>query len=472
MDRISNHSLFVWSLAVKTWVPRLPRKGGPTYLALANEIAAAIEKGELRAGSRLPPQRELAELLKIDVTTVSRAMTVAQQRGLVIARGRAGSYVATPRRVVAPPRSTIDLAVNYPPPLSDESQDVVREAMRDAARSAEPEDLLEYPRRGWEKHGERALPWFEMLRLSTDASHIAVAGGAQQALIGINAVLCEPGDAIIAPGLTYPGMMTIARRMGLRVFGVEMDEQGIIPSSLAEVSGRVHARYVYVVPTFDNPTTATARDRRRAELADVIERANLLLVEDDGHAALLEKPIAPVSSHIPQRSYYVSGMSKAVSPGLRTAYVVTPSVTDAYRVSSALVSLGQFPAPIAVEATSRLIESGAVSELNRDLRSIANRRWEIARRILPELQAGIAETNYFGWLSLPNRWRADGFMERCRELGVQLSASSAFAVNSKFVTNGLRVCLGAPTAVNDMEAALEIIASVMREDPSVMRPPY
>src|SRR6185503_18128565 len=77
MDRRSNHSLFVWSLAMKTWVPRLPRKGGPTYLALANEIAAAIEKGELRAGSRLPPQRELAEILKIDVTTVSRAMTVA-----------------------------------------------------------------------------------------------------------------------------------------------------------------------------------------------------------------------------------------------------------------------------------------------------------------------------------------------------------------------------------------------------------
>src|SRR5207253_2170031 len=232
------------------------------------------------------------------------------------------------------------------------------------------------------------------------------------------------------------------------------------------------AKYVYVVPTFDNPSTATARDRRRAELADVIERANLLLVEDDGHAALLENPIAPVSSHIPQRSYYISSMSKAVSPGLRTSYVVTPSVTDAYRVSSALVSLGQFPAPIAVEATSRLIESGAVAELSRDLRTTAGRRWKIARRILPELRAGIAESNHFGWLTLPNRWRADGFMERCRELGVQLSTSTAFAVNSKFVTNGLRVCLGAPTNVDELEAALEIIASVMREDPSVMRPPY
>lgn len=457
---------------MKTWVPRLPRHGGPTYLALVDALAAAIEKGELLVGSRLPPQRELAQLLKIDVTTVSRAMTVAQQRGLVVARGRAGSYVASPRRSAAPSRSTIDLAVNYPPPLSAELQNVVREAMREAARTAEAEDLLEYPRRGWQKHGEHALPWFEMLRLSTNASHIAVAGGAQQALVGINAVLCEPGDAIIAAGLTYPGMMTIARRMGLRVFGVEMDEQGIIPSSLAEVSDRVRAKYVYVVPTFDNPTTATARDKRRAELAAVIERANLVLVEDDGHAPLLENPIAPVTSHIPQRSYYISSMSKSVSPGLRTSYVVTPSVTDAYRVSSALVSLGQFPAPVAVEATSRLIESGAIADLTRDLRVTASDRWQIARRILPELQAGIAETNHFGWLPLPNRWRGDAFMERCRELGVQLSTSAAFAVNSKFITNGLRVCLGAPAAASDLESALEIIASVMREDPSVLRPPY
>ena len=457
---------------MKTWVPRLPRDRGPTYVALAEALSDAVQSGHLAAGTRLPPQRTLAKDLGIDLTTVSRAMALAQTRGLVVARGRAGSFVARSKQQSIPALTMVDLSVNYPPPLSEDLQKAMRGTFREVVQNADASELLDYPRSSWVDHTAQAARWCGMLRLPVEESRIAVAGGAQQALLAITSVLCERGDTIVASGLTYPGMMTIARRLGVRVVGVDFDAHGIIPEALEEALRRLQARYVYVVPTFDNPTTATADIRRRAKLAAVIDKAGAYLVEDDGHAALLEKPIAPLSSLIPERSYYVSSLSKSVSPGLRTAYVVTPSAQAATKLSTTLIALGQFPAPVVVSVSSKLIESGTATEMTAGMRQSASERWEIAHRVLPELQAGVTDTNHFGWLPLPRAWRAENFADRTRSMGTAVTAASAFAVSTRFAVGAVRVCLGAPASLEVLESALTVIASILRDDSVVSPPPY
>ena len=103
--------------AVGTAAAVVPIPGVVAATRLAGVILAeGIRAGELPVGWRLPPQRDLARSLRIDLTTVSRAIREAQQRGLIVTRGRAGSFVASPP---TDPGSTsvIDLSINFPPPI-------------------------------------------------------------------------------------------------------------------------------------------------------------------------------------------------------------------------------------------------------------------------------------------------------------------------------------------------------------------
>uniref|UniRef100_UPI0035B23C40 GntR family transcriptional regulator n=1 Tax=Sphingopyxis sp. TaxID=1908224 RepID=UPI0035B23C40 len=96
------------------WIPDLARAGGAKYVAIAEAIAKAVATGTLRAGDRLPPQRDLAARLGIDLTTVTKAYEQARERGLIGARGRAGSFVLPQDAIAAgpPPRDT---GMNMPP---------------------------------------------------------------------------------------------------------------------------------------------------------------------------------------------------------------------------------------------------------------------------------------------------------------------------------------------------------------------
>jgi DNA-binding transcriptional MocR family regulator len=99
------------------WLPDLTEGRAPKYLAIADALGSAIERGNLSSGDRLPPQRDLAARLGVDLTTVTRAYETARQRGLIEARGRAGSFVrgASPAQIEDAAR--VDTGMNMPPEL-------------------------------------------------------------------------------------------------------------------------------------------------------------------------------------------------------------------------------------------------------------------------------------------------------------------------------------------------------------------
>jgi DNA-binding transcriptional MocR family regulator len=175
---------------------------------------------------------------------------------------------------------------------------------------------------------------------------------------------------------------------------------------------------------------------------------------------------------VPERSYYLSGLSKSVSPGLRTAFVVAPSAEESSRLRAALVSLGQFPAPIAAAAAAAAVDRGIATAAAAAMRRGAAARWTVAADILPELQSGADTTNHFGWLRLPARWRGDAFATRVRALGVEVTPASAFAVTPGLSVAAVRVCLGAPATLKQLAGGLEVLAATLAEDPAVIRVYY
>src|ERR671912_473701 len=96
------------------WRPRIDRKAGPLYLALAAAIAHDMQSGRLKAGERLPPHRELADALGVTVTTVTRGYSEAERRGLVRGEVGRGTFVRPPAfTTAAPPDSGVtDLGTN------------------------------------------------------------------------------------------------------------------------------------------------------------------------------------------------------------------------------------------------------------------------------------------------------------------------------------------------------------------------
>ena len=101
-------------------MPALGRSSGPVYLAIAEAIAGDIAAGRLQPGTRLPPQRTLAEALGIDFTTVTRAYAEAGKRGLVEGRVGHGTYVRLRQKQAAPgPGRAVDISMNLPPRFED-----------------------------------------------------------------------------------------------------------------------------------------------------------------------------------------------------------------------------------------------------------------------------------------------------------------------------------------------------------------
>jgi len=156
---------------------------------------------------------------------------------------------------------------------------------------------------------------------------ILVASGSQGVLDAIGKVLLDPGDLVAVEAPTYLGAIQAFSPYQPDYVEIATDNEGVIPESLDEVLAANHVKLVYLVPTFQNPTGRTVPLGRRLQIAEIIERHGVLLVEDDPYGALRFRGdrVPPIASLAPRHVVYVSTLSKVFAPGLRIGYTVAPS---------------------------------------------------------------------------------------------------------------------------------------------------
>jgi DNA-binding transcriptional MocR family regulator len=148
-----------------TWIPTLV-SDKPRYVAIADAIAADLTGGKLKAGDRLPPQRELAWKLGVTIGTVTRAYQEASKRGLLSGEVGRGSYLRDPRPNYAAAQSIssgveaglLDMQMSAPPRVSQLVD--FETALRDISRDPGWLDLLDYPSaQGFTRHREAGAQW-------------------------------------------------------------------------------------------------------------------------------------------------------------------------------------------------------------------------------------------------------------------------------------------------------------------------
>jgi DNA-binding transcriptional MocR family regulator len=169
---------------------------------------------------------------------------------------------------------------------------------------------------------------FELRGLPASASEILVTTGSQQALGLVADVLIDPGDSVLVENPSYLAALQSFSLAGARLVPVPCDEEGIDPDLLPALIARHHPKFLYLVPTFQNPTGRTMPDARRRRLAAVAAEHGLWLVEDDPYGELRYdgEPLKPIAAYpgARDRTVSVSSLSKVLAPGLRIGFLRAP----------------------------------------------------------------------------------------------------------------------------------------------------
>ena len=201
------------------------------------------------------------------------------------------------------------------------------EAMRDACQRVltdTPREALQYaasegygPLRDW------VAAQLGTQGMKVDAEQVLITTGSQQGLDLVGKVLIDAGSRVAVEAPTYLGALQAFTPYEPEFVAVDCDEQGPVASALAAAAG---ARFLYLLPNFQNPSGRSMGAARRAEVVQAAARAGLPLVEDNPYGELWfdAAPPPPLAAAAGEGAIYLGSFSKVLAPGLRLGYVVAP----------------------------------------------------------------------------------------------------------------------------------------------------
>jgi DNA-binding transcriptional MocR family regulator len=438
------------------WTPELAGRSPIKYLAIVEDLAEAVEAGRLQPGAQLPTHRDLAWRLGVNVSTVTQAYREAARRHLVSGEIGRGTYVLADSREAAlfglkeaARSNAIDLSTNVP--AVDMANGDLDEALRQiSARGLLPASQAYHSPALVRRSQIAAASWLAGRGFELRPKDVVTCAGAQQALMTVLLALCRPGDSVLVEELTFPGMKAVGRQLGLRVHGVAIDEEGVTPVGLDKAARATGAGVVVLVPSLQNPTGAVMREPRRRSVVEIIRRRDLLLIEDDVYGALTGLP--PLARELPGRSIVIGSLSKTVAPGLRFGMIagLAPVIQNlALEIHATSWQLS----PLMCEIACQWLESGVAQRRLAWQRAEVERRFRMAEPVLLGRPGRATRRHPSPHLWMPLAGDSDERALRCRQAGVELVASSVFAVG-RDAPSGLRASITAPGSRRELSLAL------------------
>ncbi|MDH1336160.1 PLP-dependent aminotransferase family protein [Comamonas thiooxydans] len=451
--------------SLPVWLPRLAMHGGPRFLQIADALQAAMADGSLKPGDRLPPQRQLAAQLNLDLTTVTRAYDEARRRHLLEGRGARGTYVAAPRIELT---SVLDLSMNTPPPPAGvDFDDLLKQGLSQVMMGADTALLMTYHLGGGSDSDRKAgAKWLEPMFGALDSAQVVVCPGAQAAIAALILALTKPGDVILTEPASYPGLRTAATQFGRRIVAVEADQHGMVPEMLEQACHQHQPGLLYLNPTLQNPTAITIPERRRKELANIAKRCNVRIVEDDPYWLLADAPPPPIATFAPEQVSYISTLSKCLTPGLRVAFVLIRDPHERERFLVALRSFALMVAPLTAALATQWILDGSAAALMEGVRKEARLRHWMARDILAGRYSGTGDGLHV-WLELPGYWNSSQLARAADNEGIAVTPAEAFATSAtgSGSVNAIRISLGSIKDRGRLQTGLQKLSHLLARRP-------
>jgi len=448
---------------------------GPLYRVIADVLAEDRAAGRLAPGTRLPTHRDLAERLGVTVGTVTRAYAEAEKRGLVRGEVGRGTFVredAVPAHMPMPVEAgedgaLVELGINAPAtPPGDPASQALRRTLEEVGRSPRLADLLGYqPAAGAPAHREAGAAWAARFGLQARPEQVVVCAGGQHAMEVALAALTRPGDTLATEALTYPGIKVLARRFQLRLQGLALDAGGLLPEALEAACRAGPVRLLYTQPTGHNPTGTVQAEPRRRALAEVARRHGVLVLEDDSYGLLPAARPPPLATFLPEATYFIAGVSKLLTPGVRIGYLVAPARARGERLAEEVGLASLMTTPLMAEVLARWVEDGTADALVVRQRAETAERLALARGVLGEGVRWEGTGLYHLWLALPEGGRSEEFVAQARRHGVSVTGAELFAAGPGPGPSAVRVSIGAPRTRAQLERGLQRLRQVLDAGP-------
>ena len=302
------------------------------------------------------------------------------------------------------------------------------------------------------------------------AEEVLITSGSGQGIELINEILLEKGDTVIVESFTFSGALSYLRRRGVSFVGVDVDENGIRMDHLENIlkelkTNGVRPKYIYTIPTLQNPTGTVMTMERRYQLLNLSEEYEVPIFEDECYADLIfegeyEKAIRALDDS--NRVLHIGSFSKSLGPGLRLGYVVA-----SWDVMSRLLSRK-------TDAGTGVMDQMIVGdyltnhydEHIQDMRSALKRKCDVLSAALREHFGPLVyfeqpRGGMYLWVRLPAGVDSRDLVQTALDEGIAYNSGPDWSADPDTAANYIRLCFALPTE-NEIWEGIEKLAKVFQ----------
>ncbi|MEM6941770.1 MAG: PLP-dependent aminotransferase family protein [Pseudomonadota bacterium] len=466
------------------WPSEALAKARPKYKAVVSMIRDRISAGQLQPGEKLPPVRELAWLLKITPGTVARAYTVLTDCGVLQAEVGRGTFVSEPdvalsHGIDAPPLNLVERELGrdgaadepetvnlFSPHLPDGGQSqLICQLLAQVAENP-PSGVMHYPSRYSAKSAREAMVLW--LRGSptgaiTQDDIVLCHGGQNGIMLVFQTILRGRRPVIFVEELCYPGFRRAGEMLRADIVSIKCDNLGIVPEALAEAS-RQHpeGQILCTSPEVHSPTCGFTPTARRREIVSIARKADLQILEDDCYR-MGRAQGEGYRQLAPERGWYVTSLSKSVTPALRFGCAVGPKGMSNALHRAAEQSFFGLATPM-VDLAAALLSHPKIEDVMDRSRAGVEAYVKCAVNTLGSFDLHWRRDVPFIWLLLPRGWRASAFCQAAEKRGIQVRAAEEFAGRDCATPHAVRMAINGGVPLARFEKAMESLRDLL-EDP-------
>jgi len=444
----------------------------PRYRGVVQAVIRGIEQFKLLPGQRLPTQRELATELDMAVATVGRAYTELESQGFITSQVGRGTFVTAQRaaswETESAASAVIEMAVyRVPVPPLKGPLDAALKAL--LTGSIDAQVFGGAPTAGWQNHRAALNEWIQSFGIESVPDQLIVTNGGQHAAMCAISTLTHAGDLIATEMLTDPRMKSIIGYLDRRLVGIDMDADGLIPESLDAICREERVAAIYCTPRCQNPTNATLSLARRHALVEVARRHDIPIVESDIYGTVMPPDgILPIAALAPERTHFLTSLGRILGPGMKIGCVVSP-LSAARRMQAGVAMSTGFATPIAAEIAAHWIHDGTVEAMTQWQREELQRRARIVAGFPILSTARAHPMSPHIWLTLPEPWRAEDFVDAAAAHKIAIAPTHSFAVGRRSLPHAVRLCIGSPANLGELETACERLERILMTSPRTSR---
>ncbi len=326
--------------------------------------------------------------------------------------------------------------------------------------------------------GYRPLREFLAAKLKRDAGiictydDILIVSGSLQALDLVNSALLTRGDTIICERDCYEGTLNRYIRLGVKVVGIPLDEGGMrmdaLEAALADLKSKnIQPKFIYTIPTVQNPTATIMDEGRRTALLKLAESYGVPIFEDDCYADLIWNGTRPPALYAMSKSsnvIHIGSFSKSVAPALRIGFVVAPwSIMSCMMALKTDAGSGALEQMVLAEYCAAHFQEH-LPELRRGLR----KKLDVLIESLNEQFGTVAEFEeppggIFLWVKLPGHVDTMKLYQSALAAGVAINPGPNWSTDKEHSTSRMRLCFASPTH-EEIREGIAILADVCRKE--------